>query len=362
MKRPELHVLAPVGLSRRKLLVLLGAAGSASLGGRPTAAAQTAVQLNLFTYPTYANEAIVAAGRAQGLDVKTTIYSGADEMVAKLRGGGTRLFDMIVPLHTYVKVAADTGLIEPMDPAKMPNLAQVTETFRTIPDWSPGGKFHGVPFVWGANAMAYNFAETGDVDSLKVLFEGPYKGRVAMRDDVEDAIALGALYLGIKDPFNLGENELQEVKKVLIAQKAMNRTYWRNIADLRTMFANKEVVVAWATLSVVAPLRNNGMDVRWVWPKEGALGWTEGIAAVKGGKNRAHVEAYANFTISPEYGELLARETRYASTSATALDRLPKDLITELGIQPGRMANLLFKRLPENKVRWTEIWTEVKAA
>ena len=361
MKRPEIRVLAPAGISRRQLLALLAAAGIAPLAPR-FGSAQTSAQLNLFTYPTYANEKIVAAGKEQGLDVKTTIYSGADEMIAKLRGGGTRLYDMIVPLHTYVKVAADAGLIEPLDPSKMPNLAQVTKAFTTIPDWSPGGKFYGVPFVWGANAMAYNFAETGDVDSLKLLFEGEYKGRVAMRDDPEDALAVGALYLGIKDPFKLDEKALQEVKKVMIMQKAMNRTYWRNIADLRTMFANNEVVLAWATLSVVAPLRNNGMDMRWIWPKEGALGWTEGIAAVKGGKNRAQVEAYANFTISPEYGEVLARVTRYASTSATVLERLPKELVAELGIQPERMANLMFKQLPENKPRWTEIWTEVKAA
>lgn len=360
MTRREIRVLVPAGISRRRLLALL--AGAGTMPFVPRSAFAQVPQLNLFTYPTFANEKIVAAGKEQGLDVKTTIYSGADEMIAKLRGGGTRLYDMIVPLHTYVKVAADADLIEPLDPAKMPNIAQVTKAFTTIPDWSPAGKFYGVPFVWGANAMAYNFAETGDVDSLKLLFEGKFKGRVAMRDDSEDAIAVGALYLGIKNPFDLDEKALQEVKKVMIMQKAMNRTYWRNIADLRTMFANKEVVVAWATLSVVAPLRNNGMDIRWIWPKEGALGWSEGIAAVKGGKNRAHVESYANFTISPEYGEVLARATRYASTSSRALERLPADLIKELGIQPERMANLMFKQLPKNKPRWTEIWTEVKAA
>jgi spermidine/putrescine-binding protein len=348
-------------MSRRRLLALLGGAAASPLAGR-MGFAQSAQHLNLFTYPTYANEAIIGAGRGKGFDVKTTIYSGADEMIAKLRGGGTRLYDMIVPLHTYVKVAADTGLIEAMDPAKLPHLKQVTKQFTEIPDWSPNGKFHGVPFVWGANAVAYNYAEAGDVDSLKTLFEGKFKGRVAMRDDVEDAIAIGALYLGIKDPFDLDEKALQEVKKVMIAQKPMNRTYWRNIADLRTMFASGEVVVAWATLSVVAPLRKNGLDMRWIWPKEGALGWTEGIAAVKGGKNRAGVEAYANFTISPEYGEMLARETRYATTSSEALKRLPPEIVTELGIQPERMAHLMFKKLPSNKNRWTEIWTEVKAA
>jgi spermidine/putrescine-binding protein len=330
--------------------------GTPRLGG----AAEPA--LNLFTYPTYANGALIAAGKAQGFDVRAVIYAGADEMIAKLRGGGTRLFDMIVPLHTYVKVAADADLIEPLDPARMPNLAQVAEQFRSVPGWSTGGKFYGVPFVWGANAIAYNIKETGPVDSLSILFDGKFKGRVAMRDDVEDAIAVGALYLGMKDPFDLDEKALQEIKKVMILQKANNRTYWRNIADLRTMFANREIVAAWATLSVVAPVRKNGIDIRWVWPKEGALGWTEGIAAVKGTRNHAAVEAYANFTIGPEYGEMLVRETRYATTSSGALKKIPADMIEELGIQAERMNNVRFKELPANRARWQEIWTEVKAS
>lgn len=362
MSYPEFRVLAPAGITRRRLLQLLGLGAVGASAANLTSAFAQSQALNLFTYPTFANSEIIAKGRSLGFDVKTTIYAGADEMIAKLRGGGTRLFDMIVPLHTYVKVAADADLIEPMDPAKLPNLAQVTKQFRSIPGWSPGGKFYGVPFVWGANAMAYNFAETGQVDSLSVLFDDKYKGRVAMRDDVEDAIALGALYLGMPDPFNLDEKALQEVKKVLISQKANNRAYWRNIADLRTMFANGEVVAAWATLSVVAPVRKNGLDIRWVWPKEGALGWTEGIAAVKGGRNKAAVESYANFTIGAEYGDTLVRETRYATTSSEALKKVPASVIEELGIQPERMASLRFKELPANKGRWTEVWTEVKAS
>lgn len=358
----DFRILAPAGYSRRRLLQLLAAATAGAAIGAPRIAGAQAQALNLFTYPTYANEALIVAGRARGFEVKTTIYAGADEMIAKLRGGGTRLFDMIVPLHTYIKVAADADLIEPLDPSKMPNLAQVVPEFKSISDWSPGGKFYGVPFVWGANALAYNFKDTGTVDSVSILFDGKYKGRVAMRDDVEDAIALGALYLGMKDPFDLDENALQEVKKVMIAQKANNRSYWRNIADLRTMFANGEIVAAWATLSVVAPVRKNGIDIRWVWPKEGALGWTEGIAAVKGARNRAAVEAYANFTIGPEYGQTLIRETRYATTSSEALKKTPPEVMNELGIQPERMSSVLFKRLPANRQRWQEIWTEVKAS
>ena len=362
MMNPELRVLAPAGMSRRRLLQLLGAAVAGAVAGSSRLAEAQVQNLNLFTYPTYANEALMAAGRTRGFEVKPTIYAGADEMIAKLRGGGTRLFDMVVPLHTYIKVAADADLIEPLDPAKLPNLAQLVPQFKSIPDWSPAGRFYGAPFVWGANALAYNVKETGTIDSMSILFDPKYKGRVAMRDDVEDAIAMGALYLGMKDPFDLDEKALQEIKKLMISQKANNRAYWRNIADLRTMFANGEIVAAWATLSVVAPVRKNGIDIRWVWPKEGALGWSEGIAAVKGARNRAAVEAYANFTIGPEYGETLVRKTRYATTSNEALKKIPPGLMDELGIQPERMQHVLFKRLPANRGRWQEVWTEVKAS
>jgi spermidine/putrescine transport system substrate-binding protein len=355
---PTIRVLAPAGMSRRRIMGLAGAALAA--GAAPARA--EGPPLNLFTYSTYGSEPVIAAGRAKGFIVKPTVYAGADEMMAKLRGGGTKLYDMVVPLHTYVGVAAQAGLLEPMDPARLPNLAQVAQQFRSIPDWSPGGALYGVPFVWGANAMAYDYSEIGQIDSLNVLFDPGYKGRVSMRDDVEDAISVAALHLGMQDPFDLDERALQEIKKVLIAQKPLNRAYWKNIADLRAMFASSEIVAAWATLSVVAPLRRNGLDIRWVWPKEGALGWSEGIAAVKGTRNKDQVEAYANFTLGADYGEALARGTLYATTSGDALKRLPPDLVQELGIQPERMGSVLFKRLPSDKNRWNEIWTEVKAS
>ena len=356
----DFHILAPRGISRRAFTQLVAGSGLAA-GAVGRAAAEMAT-LNLFTYPTYASEPLMALGAKDGINVRTTVYSGGDEMLAKLRGGGGRLYDMVVPVHNYVDMAAKAGLIEPMDPARLPNLSQVVPAFKTIPDWSPGGVFYGVPFVWGANALAFTFPQTGAIDSLSVLFDPKYKGRVSMRDDVEDAIEVGALHLGIKDPFTLDEPALQEVKKVLIAQKANNRAYWKNIADLRAMFANGEIVAAWATLSVVAPVRKNGVDIRWVWPKEGALGWSEGISAVKGTRNKAAVEDYANFTVSPAYGETLARQTLYATTSETALKQLPPELVEQLGIQPERMGSVLFKRTPANKPRWDEIWTEVKLA
>jgi spermidine/putrescine-binding protein len=140
------------------------------------------------------------------------------------------------------------------------------------------------------------------------------------------------------------------------------RAYWKSVADVQNMLASGEVVVAWAFLAIIAPLLKAGIDAGWVWPKEGAVGWSESITPVKGTTKLKLVEEYANFTLSPEYGEFMARTTRYAPASKVAISRLEPQLVKDLGIDINNVGRLVFKDIPKDKSRWNEIWNEVKAA
>lgn len=63
MTPPEIRVLAPAELPRRRLLQLVAGLGGAAAAS--PARAETA-SLNLFTYPTYAAEPLIALGGQQG--------------------------------------------------------------------------------------------------------------------------------------------------------------------------------------------------------------------------------------------------------------------------------------------------------
>lgn len=368
MARTRVDLLLPRGMPRREFARLLGAAGllggvspwlSACGGGGDDAGDRS---LSLFTWTSWGAQDFVDHARAAvGIELVPTFYSSADEMMAKLRGGGTSIYDMIVPTQNYVEPAARAGLIEPLDPARLTNAGNVFPEFQGSPFWTVDGALYGVPFVWGANAIAYNRAETGDVDSLAALFDRRFSGRIAIRDEPEDTLAIAALHLGIERPYAMGEPELQEVKKLLIAQKPLVRAYYRNIADVQNMLASGEVVIAWTFLAVVAPLRAAGVDLGWVWPTEGAIGWSESITPVAGTARLDLVHEFANYTLSPEYGEMMARSTRYAPTTQAAVDRLEPALVEELGIDTSKIQQLVFKEVPPNKARWNEIWNEVKA-
>jgi len=356
----DFNMLVPSSISRRNLLKLVGAA--AATAGVGINMAQAEATLNLFTWTTYGEEAFVEFSAEGGFTIRPTFYSTSDEMMAKLRGGGTRLYDMAVPIQSFVPLMAELGLIEPMDKSRFTNISGLFPDFVGTPEWEFDDKFYGVPFVWGANAIAYNRAETGEIDSLDALFDPKFSGKIGIRDEPEDSLAIGALKLGIKNPYQMDEAALQEVKKLMISQKPLVRAYWRSIADVQTMLASGEIVVSWAFLAIVKPLRDQGLDIGWVWPKEGAIGWNEGIALVAGSQNKAAVEDYANLTISPEYGKMMGEKSRYATSSRLAVEQMDPALVKDLGIDPSTMSQLVFKQHLPNRARWVEIWNEVKAA
>ena len=361
-ERLDLDILLPAGMTRRQTMKALAAAlGAGALPG--SALAQADRTLNYFTWSSWGEKPFADLAKARvNIEFRPTFFSSSDEMVAKLRGGGTKLYDMVVPAQHFVSLSVRAGLLEPLDPAKMTYSKDLFTEFHNDPNWTVDGKLYGVPFVWGANAMAFNRAVTGEIDSMGALFDKKWKGRIALRDDAEDTLCMGALMLGIKDPTNMDEKALQEVKKLLISQKPLLRAYWKNVADLQTMLGSGEVVVAWAFLNVIEPLKKAGIDAGWVWPKEGALGWSEAVSAVKGTKKLALVEEFANFTLTPEHGEMMARYLGYAPASKVAVDRLEPKLVTDLGIDPKAFNRLTFKGNLQNRSRWNDVWNEVKAA
>ncbi|HTP82265.1 MAG TPA: extracellular solute-binding protein [Alphaproteobacteria bacterium] len=356
----ELDQVLTNSISRRNFMALAGASVLTAQGA--TNAFAQAAPLNWFAFGTaYSDPYLLEPFVKAGVPVKETPWTGADEMLAKLRGGGSQLFDCASIPQQFVQQVAKDGLIDAIDLANVPNFSAVFPEFRTSPYVNADGKLWGVPWIWGANAIAYNKKDIPDVTSMSALFDEKNKGRVSMRDDPEDSLAVAALYLGIKEPFKMGESELQEVKKLLLKQKPLIRSYWKSVADLQTLFANNEISVAWSQLAIIDPLRNAKIDMGWVWPKEGVLGFFNGQCTIKGTARKKDAEAFANFLIGPDYGVRLAEKTGYATTSDLARAKMSPDLVAKAGIDPARLKLLKFKELIPNRPTWQRTWDEVKA-
>ena len=165
-----------------------------------------------------------------------------EELLTKLRTQKGGKIDLVLPNASILPVAIEEGLVEPIDTEKLTNYEHIFERFKNLPENQKNNQIYAVPWVWGSTGIAYNTDMIKEkIDTVQVLWDPKYKGKIAFRDDYNDAVMTAAMALG-QDPNN--PSDLEAIKKKLIEQKSLNRTYWKTGDEFSKLFAGKQVAVA----------------------------------------------------------------------------------------------------------------------
>lgn len=223
------------------------------------------------------------------VNVKTAGTS--DEMVALMNEGG---FDLVTASGDASLRLIAGKRVQPVNTDLIPSWKSVDERLQNAPWHTVDGVHYGVPYQWGANVLAYNtnvFKEAPK--SWSVVFEEQNlpdgksnKGRVQAFDG-PIYIADAALYLmgkkpelGIKDPYELNEDQYKASLDLLRAQRAIVGRYWHDAFMQIDDFKN-EGVVASSSWPFQVNLLQADKDaiaktpVASTIPQEGATGWAD---------------------------------------------------------------------------------------
>jgi spermidine/putrescine transport system substrate-binding protein len=105
-------------------------------------------ELNLYIWSEYIDpEIITQFEEAFDCKVVVSLYESNEEMVAKLQAGGVSQYDIIVPSDFIMKSIIGLNLLQPIDPEKVPNLVNLSETFLN-PPYDPGNRYTAA-YQWG---------------------------------------------------------------------------------------------------------------------------------------------------------------------------------------------------------------------
>jgi len=313
--------------------------------------AKAAETVNLLTWEGYADDSFAKPYEQQsGCKVSATYVGSNDEMLAKLAGGKASV-DLVSPSNDTTMRAIDAGMVEPIDTAKLPNLNQFFPEFQS-PEWlTKDGKLYGVPYGWGIIRIIFDAdALDGAPDSLAVLWNPKYKGKIAVWDDIE-LIYMAARLLGFKDSFNLTDEQLNAVRGKLKELKPNIRRFWTTASEMDDLMSKNEVIGGMAWEATLVGLRKQGRKVLDLKPEEGRGGWSDSWLIVKGASGNPCVYSWLNWVSSAESQALAHAVTGYGYSNARLVDYLDADtkkVYHELGMDD-----------PENlkKVDW---WKPVK--
>ncbi|MFM8745827.1 MAG: ABC transporter substrate-binding protein [Aestuariivirga sp.] len=218
------------------------------------------------------------------VNIKTAGTS--DEMVALMNEGG---FDLVTASGDASLRLISGKRVQPINIDLIPSFKTVDERLQKAPWHTVNGVHYGVPYQWGANVLAYNtnvFKEAPK--SWSVVFEEQTlpdgksnKGRIQAFDG-PIYIADAALYLmatkpelGIKDPYELNEDQYKAALNLLRVQRPLVGRYWHDAFMQIDDFKNEGVVASSSWPFQVNLLQADKQPIASTIPQEGATGWAD---------------------------------------------------------------------------------------
>jgi putative spermidine/putrescine transport system substrate-binding protein len=284
--------VAVTGCSRKQEPV---ATDDAAAGAAASASADALEgQVDIVAWPGYIERGetdknydwVTAFERDTGCKVNVKTAGTSDEMVSLMTQGG---YDLVTASGDASLRLIRGGTVQPIDVARVPSFANVDERLKTAPWHYVDGKNYGTPYQWGPNVLMYNTTTFPQPPkSWSVVFEEQRlpdgksnKGRIQAYDG-PIYIADAALYLmakkpelGIKDPYELNEDQYAAVLDLLRKQHPLVHRYWHDANVAVQDFTNEGVVASGSWPFQVNTLVANKQPIASVVPQEGATGWAD---------------------------------------------------------------------------------------
>jgi spermidine/putrescine-binding protein len=275
-------------ISRRQAIAGAIAASALGIGPRGVAAAEP---LNWLGWQGYDEPLKVGSFLADnGISLATTYINTNEEIITKLQAGGAGQTDLITIYYGHIPILIGADLIEPIDEAMVPGIADVFPEFLNVDVLRKDGKLYAVPFTWGTLSMVYDPAAIpAKPVSWKDCLKDEYKGKVALVDDATGLIATWApIVTGTKTATRITMDELKKTIDFLIEIKKNHaRTFSTSYGEAVDLFARGEVVISaigWDAMVGFAAAKNKVLD--FAIPDEGAMVFMDTVAIPKGAPHR----------------------------------------------------------------------------
>jgi putative spermidine/putrescine transport system substrate-binding protein len=218
--------------------------------------------------------------------VRVKTANTSDEMVALMNEGG---FDLVTASGDASLRLIAGGRVQEVNVGLVPSFKTVDPRLQKAPWHFVKGKNYGVPYQWGYNVLAYNtnVFKTSPV-SWEVVFKEmtlpdgkSNKGRVQAFDG-PIYIADAALFLmknkpelGIKNPYELDEDQYKAALALLREQRKLVARYWHDAFIQIDDFKNEGVVASSSWGFQVNLLQGDKQPIGSTVPVEGATGWAD---------------------------------------------------------------------------------------
>jgi putative spermidine/putrescine transport system substrate-binding protein len=280
----------------------------------------------------------------------TLVPSLSLEVLAKIKASpDTPPFDVIVlDEGPHLQAAAD-GVVQRIDEKVVPNLTQVYPAYQRVTHG------FGVPQAYSVVGLAYNTKKVKTPPtSWRDLFKTEFKGQVGV---VNLNSSLGVAFLVMLAQLNGGgEDNIEPGFAAFKDLMGSVSAVAPRPGALAALFERDEVAIGPLWNNTILTLREKGLPVDWVVPKEGAIVVMSVMNVVTNTKQPQLAAQFTNDAISKDY-QLRAAVPPYFFGPTNSSVNLPAALRRYLPTRPEEVARLLsldWTMINRNRQAWTD--------
>jgi putrescine transport system substrate-binding protein len=345
-----------------------------------SAAAVTAEEVRVYNWSDYIDEALLTKFEEEtGIKLIYDVFDSNEVLETKMLSGGSG-YDVVVPSGTFLQRQIVAGAFQPLDRSQLPNIENMWDVVEKRTEQYDPGNTHSINYMWGTTGIGVNvgkvtelLGEDAPMDSLELVFNPDNMSKLAecgvhFLDAPAEMIPAALKYIG-ENPDSQDPDVIAMAEPVLMAVRPYVQKF--HSSEYINALANGDICVAFGWSGDILQARDraaeadNGVEIAYNAPTEGALMWFDQMAIPVDAPNPAGAHKFLNFIMDAQNMAAASNYVYYANGNAASKEFLEDDVIGDPAIYPNEatLENLYTTTPYGAKVQRgvTRLWTKVKS-
>jgi putrescine transport system substrate-binding protein len=345
-----------------------------------TAQAGWAEEVRVYNWSDYIDEDLLTKFEEEtGYELIYDVFDSNEVLETKLLAGGSG-YDVVVPSGTFLQRQIAAGAFQPLDTSLLQNAGNLWDVVQARTEtYDPGGQY-SINYMWGTTGIGVNvdkvtelLGEDAPIASLDLIFNPENMEKLAdcgvhFLDAPSEIIPAALQYIG-EDPDSKDEDVLAKAEPILTAVRPYVQKY--HSSEYISALANGDICVAFGWSGDILQSRDraweadNGVEVAYNAPSEGALMWFDQMAIPVDAPNPAGAHAFLDFIMDAENMAAASNYVYYANGNLASQPLLEEDVIGDPAIYPDAATlETLYTTTPYDARAQrfvTRMWTRIKS-
>jgi putrescine transport system substrate-binding protein len=242
----------------------------------------------------------------------------------------------------------EAGVYQKLDKSKLPNLANMWDVVaERVAKFDPGNEY-SVNYMWGTTGIGYNTKKIKEalgvdaIDSWDAVFNPENIAKLAdcgvyVLDSPTDIIPTALNYLGLK-PDSTSAEDIAKAEELMLSIRPSIRKF--HSSEYINALANGDICLAVGFSGDLFQARDRaaeadqGIDIAYVIPKEGAEMWFDQMAIPADAQHVAEAHEFINYIMKPEVAAKASNYVFYANGNKASQPLLDKEVLEDPAIYP----------------------------